>query len=196
MDQMDDKLERVIAYLLGELDSAAAREVEALLSHDSELREVFSAVSELQKEGKEIDWSEIRQPINDMTSRLIEDFRRRKGAGGSDNGVLVYDSRYLPLPEGVRPATTGTRKLHYKFDNGELDISLYPISPESYEIVGQASGDQFGKEIRLRLKSGSTSFKTESDNFRLFRFERVPAKQYKLSIVSDGKATATVIIDI
>ncbi|MEW5925437.1 MAG: hypothetical protein AB1746_15760, partial [Candidatus Zixiibacteriota bacterium] len=97
-----------------------------------------------------------------------------------------------PLPEGVRPAAVDCRRLKFKIGDYDLEISMYPISTDSREIIGQVHQARFDKPLEVRLKSGRTSFSVTADRFNLFRFERVPVAEYKMTLISDGQTIGIV----
>ena len=71
----------------------------------------------------------------------------------------------MPLPEGVRPAAVSTRRLKYRIGEDILEISLHPVSPASYELIGQLSGQEPGRILDIQFKSGKSVKKIIAINF-------------------------------
>lgn len=191
-----DRITLFLAYLEGQLAKADRQMVESILRSDKDLAELFSVVKELYLEGKSTDWSQIHTSAGQLASRLFDDHQKRVKKAKSNYGVTVFDSKILPLPTGVRPATVDSRRMKYKIGPLDLEVSLYPVSTDSYEIIGQISGTPENTTLNVMLKSASHSFKTEADQFNLFRFRRVPVSKYTLYIISGKKEIGTAMLEL
>jgi hypothetical protein len=196
MNKKSDKVDLLLQYLKGTLSARQMRKVEKLLASDAESRNLYSTMSFVYDEGRLSDWCHIRDSVRRISSRLYDDFQKSIKRPDLNYGVTIFDSKVLPLPEGVRPAAVDSRRLKFKIASFELDISLYPVSIDYYEIIGQVTGLKVSEPITVTIKSGKTKLYTHADQFNLFRLARVPAKKYTLFIISNRKTIGTVDIDI
>jgi hypothetical protein len=192
----EDKIERLLAYLRGELKKSEARLLEREIETDPELKETYTLLKELGGESRNVDWGEIGSTVKAISDRLVDDFFRTRPDGKSIPGVLVYDSKMLPLPAGVRPASVDVRRLKFKIEEMELMISLYPVGPKAYEIMGQLSGYAGSESIEVSLAKGKKTYRTEPDAFQLFHFARVPSGDYHLVLSTASGTIADVDIDV
>jgi len=196
MSKLSDRIEQLIALIrTGTGDDERAR-LEDLIEGDDELREVYSLLRQLEPDGESALWEQDDKALKVMAARIIEDFdqgrRNRKG----EQGVLVYDSSIVPAPAGVRPAVQDSRELHYKFEDGDMTVSLYRISPDSFEMIGQVRGTDESSVSSLTLQAGRKVVKSKTDEFGVFRFERVPRRQCELIANREGSDTLTFVIDL
>ena len=134
--------------------------------------------------------------VERLADKLVKDFETGKKHKGQPYGVTVFDSKLLPLPEGVRPAVVDTRKLKFRVSDCTLDIALYPVSPDSYELIGQIAGGEAKDRFRVTLSARKNRYTTDTDQFQLFRFDRVFSGQYTLMIRQGRKTIAIVDLDL
>jgi len=196
MKNDNDKVGLLLRYLEGQLSEADRRMVETILKSDNESAELYAVIKGLSVEGKSADWGQVRKAAGELASRLFDDYQKRRASPKSNHGVTVFDSKILPLPAGVRPATVDSRRIRYKIGSMDLEVSLYPVSTDSYEIIGQISGTQEKAPLDVMLKSGSHIFKVEADRFHLFRFGRVPVSKYTLHIISGKRDIGTATLEL
>lgn len=192
----EDKVDRLLAYLRGELNKPEAALLEKEIEGDPELKETYALLKELGGESRSIDWSEIDSTIRAISTRLVDDFFKKRADGQPAPGVLVYDSKMLPLPTGVRPASVDVRRLKFKIDEMELMVSLYPVGPRAYEVMGQLTGYSGNESISVSLARGKKTYRTEPDSFQLFHLARVPSGNYRLVLSTASGTIADVDIDI
>ena len=192
----EDKVDRLLAYLRGELNKPEAALLEKEIEGDPELKETYALLKELGGESRSIDWSEIYSTIRAISTRLVDDFFKKRADGQPAPGVLVYDSKMLPLPTGVRPASVDVRRLKFKIDEMELMVSLYPVGPRAYEVMGQLTGYSGNESISVSLARGKKTYRTEPDSFQLFHLARVPSGNYRLVLSTASGTIADVDIDI
>lgn len=196
MDRFLKKIELLLKYIHCKISTEDRRKVAALVKKDRAYAELFASLKELHKEGSMADWEHIHMSAQLISSRIFDDFQKRLNSRRVNHGVRVYDSRVLPLPAGVRPAVVDSRRLKFVIEEINLEISLYPISVDSYEIIGRIAGIKNGSLIRVELISGKTKFIEEADQYYLFRFARVPVMAYTLNIYSDSKIIGKVDIEL
>lgn len=196
MYESEKDYEQLIKFLRGQLNEEDRDEVERRLAEDPALHRLISLISELQDESDAIDWDNIQSPAHALFDRLLKDVKSSRKNEEVRRGITTFDSKFLPLPEGVRPATVDTRRIKYQVGDSQLDISLYPVSPGSYELIGQLSDLEAGETLEIELRRGHTRLSARSNEFQLFLFPRVPSGIYQLHIKSAGKVIAEVDIEL
>lgn len=154
---------------------------------------VKTVFDKLEKTAKGLNKNEEKIAARNLAKKLFSDFTKRKK---ETEGVCVFDSALMPLPEGVRPAIVDTRKLKYCFDECELTLSLYPVSIENFEVVGQITGVDSETKLSVLFKRGKQSVKADTDTFHLFSLQRLEKGSYSVSIKREKKIIGTVSIII
>ena len=191
MSENTRQIEQLILYHRGELPDAEARILRRKIDTDPELRELYAMVRHMEEGAADLEWPRLADAVEKLSDRLFDDY----GSGKDPmRGVLVYDSELLPLPEGVRPATVDTRRLRYRLGEFSVDVSLYPVSPESFELVGQVTEADRSLKISLSRKRGG--IKSETDPFGLFRIERVGRGNWELTIADGSRKIGTCRLEI
>ena len=196
MKKRQEDLDILMRLARGKLPASERRRIEATLKRDRNLRELYSLIKQLDAESQALKWPQIGGAVTDLAGRMYDDIQKARASRRKRHGITLFDSKLLPLPEGVRPAAVDTRRIKYQFDDVSLDISLYPISPDSYEIVGQISGAKEGTQFDVSLKNRQTQLVARTDRFHLFRFERVPAMRYELSLRVGKRLVGTIDIEL
>lgn len=196
MPLKNDKYDLLVQYLKGTLSQDRRDEFERILESDPELKKTAGFVFELLDESRQVEWDKLKSPAFSTFDRLLRDFKLSEKNQDEKRGIVFYDSKYMPLPEGVRPATVDTRRVKYRIDDATLEISLYPISPGSYELIGQLSGRTTGELLEIEIKNAKTSKRITSNQFQLFRVDRLPAGKYNLKIFIDKRVIAQIEIEL
>lgn len=196
MSVNEKRFRQLADYLRGNLSDEEKKALEVEIENDPDLQNLVGMMSEIRAESDSIEWEKIQQPVHGMFGRLLKDFKHAAGDKRSRRGVRTYDSKYLPLPEGVRPATVNTRRIRYQIGEDDLEISCYPASPGSYEVIGQLSGQKQGEILEIELTRGKDKQRVSSNQFQLFRFERVGLGAQTLKIKRKGRIIALVDIEL
>ncbi|UCD94263.1 MAG: hypothetical protein JSU69_10945 [Candidatus Zixiibacteriota bacterium] len=196
MSKIFDKIGVLIGYLKGDLSKAMRRSAQAMVREDKDLKELYPIVEELYVTGQSTNWNEARSAALKISSQLFRDYLKSKRLKKTGYGVTVFDSQILPLPEGVRKADVGARRIKYRVGDRLLDVSLYPISSGSYEIIGQTSNMEGGSLSQVILKSGKETFTADTDAFNIFRFPRIPLDKYSLYLLAGRKRIGSVTIEL
>jgi len=191
-----DRVELMLDYLRGNLSIEDHLKVEALIDGDQDSAGLFSVVKELFSEGQKSDFYQMRDSALRMASRMFDDFQMSRKQTNVGRGITVYDSMMLPLPGDVRPAKVDTRRLRYKVGELDLQISLYPISIDSYEMIGQLFDWESAEPLSVRLRSQKHEFREKADRFNLFRFVRIPVSNYILDLICSKKRIGTVALEL
>lgn len=196
MSVNEKRFRQLADYLRGSLGDEEKKALERQIADDPHLQKLVRMMSELREESDSIEWDKIQEPVHGMFGRLLEDFKNAVRDKDARRGIRTYDSKYLPLPEDVRPATVNTRRVRYQIDEADLEISFYPVSPGSYELIGQLSGQESGEILKVELIHGREKQLTSSNQFQLFRFERVAVGAHTLKIKRKGRIIAIVDIEL
>jgi len=191
-----DKIEFLLKFIRGGLSDDAAKDVEQALKSDPELMMLFQLLTEIENETKVSDWSHILKFANQSAGRMFDDFQKSRNRGDDIYAIRTYDSKLTPLPEGVRPAAVDCRRIKYKVSEYDLELSIYPISTDSREIIGKIHKAAFKEPPEVSLKAGRMSFEVVADRFNLFRFERVPVAEYTMTLISSGDAIGIVELSL
>lgn len=192
----EKRFRQLAEYLRGNLGDEEKKALELKIADDPDLQKLVRMMSELREESDSIEWDKIQEPVHGMFGRLLKDFKHADRDKDARRGIRTYDSKYLPLPEGVRPATVNTRRIRYQIGEDDLEISFYPVSPGSYELIGQLSGQESGEILEVELRCGKEKQRTSSNQFQLFRFERVAIGARTLKIKLKGRIIALVDIEL
>ncbi len=196
MSVNEKRFRQLADYLRGSLGDEEKKALERQIADDPHLQKLIRMMSELREESASIEWDKIQQPVHGMFGRLLRDFKHAARDKNARRGIRTYDSKYLPLPEDVRPAIVNTRRVRYQIGEADLEISLYPISPGSYELIGQLTGQESGEILKVELSHGKDKQLTSSNQFQLFRFERVAVGAQTLKIKRKGRIIALVDIEL
>lgn len=194
MCKKSDKYELLTRYLKGELNEEEKQEFGKNLRDDPELSRTVEFLLNFKSGSDEIAWDKIRRPAHQIFERLLSDHKSSKR--DSKRAIVTFDSKYFPLPEGIRPAIADTRRIRYQIDDHMLELSLYPVSPGSFEMIGQLSGGRAGEILGIELRKGKTRLHINSNDYQLFRFERVPSGKYMMIITKGKMAIAKVDLDL
>ncbi len=192
----DEQIQELADFLRGRLDADRARAVRHRLSSDPDYARLFELVEAMAEEADQLDWPITGAIAREVSSRLIDDYLGTASRDRKTRGVRVYDSRLFPLPEGVRPARVDTRHLKFKLGDMNLAVSLYPVSPDSYQLIGQLTGRSPETMLQVTLEKGKSVLTGEADRFNLFHFPRVPKGDYTLSLLVGGELIGSFSIDI
>jgi hypothetical protein len=157
---------------------------------------LMAMMSDLRKEAEQIEWSKIKSSAHSIMEKLLKDYKASKKARGGKRGIAIFDSKLLPLPEGVRPAAVDTRRMKFQIDNSFLEISMYPVSPGSCEIVGLLTNSQIEGVLSVDLIGKKTKQSVTTNEFHLFRIPRVEFGSYILRILNGRKLVARVKLDL
>jgi hypothetical protein len=184
----DNKHDAAVKRRLGRLERSEREAIAAQITESESLRGLIKLVAELHEQDDSGQWPALRAGAHMLLTEQLRSLTRMAA-------VKTFDSDLLPLPEGVRPAAVDTRRLKYQIDGILIELSLYPVSLDSYEVIGQVCGLDSEAEVSVVLQSVRRKFRTEANQFHLFRFERVPAGNLTLMISVGREEVAAVTIE-
>gem|GEM_PF-3913627 len=196
MDESEKHIDLISAYLKSQLKKEDHRKVESLLNSSREFREMFETIKALHDQGVPGHLGDLAPALKQMSLNM---FRQYHGASKNNRellGLPIYDSKTFPLPEGVRPSLTSARRLRYKFNDMEVELSLNPMTLYSFEIIGQIDNGSEKKNYMIELIGKDQRFTAETDELQMFAFTKIPAMKYRLNILLEGKLTGIVDIDL
>ncbi len=178
MDKNAKNIQELIDYIRGRLDPDKRAEVAERIGKDPVLQKLVTLLGGLHEDMQEIDWPAMKSAAHSLLSRQLKE----KRGGRQKKGVTIFDSQLLPLPEGVRPALVDTRRIRYKIDETVLEVSVYPVSLNSFELIGRLDGAEKFEMLTVTTRLGRKKFTTEANEFGLFRFPRLTKGNYIMEI--------------
>lgn len=178
MDKNARNIQELIDYIRGRLDPDKRAEVAARIDKDPALQKLVTLLGGLHDDMQEIDWPAMKSAAHSLLSRQLKE----KRSGRQKRGVTIFDSQLLPLPEGVRPALVDTRRIRYKIDEMLLEVSVYPVSLNSFEVIGQLAEAENLEQLSITMRLGRKKFTTDANEFGLFRFPRLTRGNYIIEI--------------
>jgi hypothetical protein len=189
-----EKFERLQKYLSGRMNSKERKAFEKELVADPVLADMADFLKAEKSGSLDHSFEDLRQAAHSLLDRQLIELEQ----AGRDNprAVTLFDSKLLPLPEGVRPAVVDTRRLRYKIGQSYLDISIYPISLHSFEMIGQLSDRDEDQRLSVKLVGDDGRFEVEANQFAMFRFEKIPADSYEMTIRSGSEILGRLIIEL
>jgi len=196
MSGLEDNVEVLMKYIRDELPDRERKEVGEKLLSNRQLRELYDTLKLVGSGGRAFKWMQIRNAALKMSSRIFRDFQKTIKKPDANYGVNVFDSKVLPLPEGVRPAAVDSRRLKYVMGPYNLELHLKPVSIDSYDVVGEISGFKGDSPIKVTMRSGKLTLTAVADEFNLFFFSRVPVRNYVFSFMSGKRKIGSIDIEI
>jgi len=178
----NDMIQQLQLLAAGRLRGAGKAAVETALERDADLAATYEVVKSLVKTGRRYRGERLRNVAAELAQNMFRDLRAREGNARIPRGVRVYDSQGMPLPEGVRPSAVETRSLRFRFDGVETELTVYPLTPDSIEVIGQINGLDSSADVVVELRQGRRTFRSRADECGLFRFPRVPQGSYTVSV--------------
>ncbi|MBU0984937.1 MAG: hypothetical protein KKA42_13775 [candidate division Zixibacteria bacterium] len=190
-----NKIEMVIGLAMGSLAGHEIVVAERLIAKEPELAEVYELARQLLSAKDVRREAEVGHALKNLSSQLFRDYIRNL-KGGIPTGITVFDSRDLPVPRGIRRPTVDTRGLRYKLGDLDVELAFYPTTVDSCELIGQVSGLDGPGPLTVTLEGGSEVHTTETDQFHLFRFPRIPVTEYRLILQRNDAVLGTIEISL
>ncbi len=184
----------IIDLIEGRLSGTEARRLKKLIDEDPALQQIMDMATRLRAEGQHIGWSDIRGAVHDLLDRQLRQHKSRQG--NLRKAFLTFDSSLLPLPEGIRPATVSERRLKFQIEDDVLEIGLYPLSLNSYEVIGQLPDTFADTGLSVAIRCGNRMIAGDIGEFGVFHFDRVPTGPCSIVISSGKKAEIEVDLEI
>lgn len=189
-------LEELIRLAQGKVTASERKAIENRIAVDSELKGLYEVIRLLVKTSDQLMSADVSSVARLLGVQVFRDFRKRKSAPSLKKAIKLFDSANMPLPEGVRPAAVDTRRLKYRFPEGVLELALYPISLESFEIVGMISEYHSSSPFRVSVQSVRRVEHYESDEVNLFRIPRISRGKHEIKVYSDDRLIGTATLEL
>jgi hypothetical protein len=189
-------IKKQVDKILSLLDGEEREKLKARLSGDPNLAELVDTIGPAADQNESAEWRKLESAAHLLLQSLLKDVHSAGKTHAEQQGVLTFDSRLLPLPEGVRPATVDTRRLRYQVGDNRLEMSLYPVSVKSYELIGQLGEQTSESGFSVELTGLGKALSVTADRYGVFRFPRVTCGKYRLRISEGGKLIAVVDLEI
>ena len=181
-----DTLNLLFKLRQGKLTAKTKKNLEKEISVNPEMSQAYEFINllaDISEENSQV----LLDASKKLSKTLYSDFLKKQANPTTRIGIQVYDSSLLPLPEGVRPASVDTRLVRYQLDDIQLELSVYPITVDSVEIIGQLHNVDNTSQISVTIKTPLGTYTVDADEFQLFRFERVDCGDCKIMFKSDTK---------
>ncbi len=185
MKKNQDRIEELNALLKGLLKGKQKKALLDELQKDAELFDMFyllQKMAEIAPNRPDL----LQAASKKLSKTLYKDFLKEQASSKIQIGVQVFDSSLLPLPKGVRPAAVDTRQLKYQLGQSVVELSIYPVTIDSVEIIGQINGLKKNQKLSVTAETKSRTQRTSIDEFCLFRFERVAVGDCRLLFSSEN----------
>lgn len=160
-----------------------AEEVEGLIDMIRDMRDEYA----------ESAWSTASR---NLFRRILQDAERARRETSHPYGILTFDSRLVPLSEGVRPAPVAEGRLRYVVDDFQLELSVQPITAASVQLIGQLVGRPGTGSLTAVYRQGRTSVEVPLNQFQMFRFARVPAGSGYLLVQEGNNVVAEIHVTL
>jgi len=195
MKNSERKYELLLKYLQSELDQKQSNEVKKMLASDEEFRKMHDLLKSYGAERLKGQLAELMPSLRKMSVNMFREYHKPGQKDNIERGLPIFDSNVMPMPEGVRPSVTNSRRLKYKFKGMELEVSLYPISLYSYELIGQFNGIE-GKTYQVEMVGKKFRQSTTTDELKMFTFTRIESGEYRINIIENKDTLAVVDMEV
>ncbi len=195
MKNSEQKYELLLKFLRSELDDKESNKIKKMLNSDREFRNMYDVLKNYGADRLKGHLAELMPSLKQISINMFREYHKSERDRAVERGLPIFDSDVMPMPEGVRPSVTNSRRLKYKFKGMDLEMSLYPISLYSYEMIGQFSGVE-GKTYQIELTGKKFRQTTETDELHMFTFARIPSDVYQINIIENKKILAVVDLEV
>lgn len=195
MSKTDAYIIRIEKLINGSLRGKAKKELLGEIKKDKELSILYEMMVLLSSASSPEEKS-IRLASMNLSKKMYDDFKKNLKSKTKKIGIRLFDSALLPIPEGVRPAAVDTRSLKYLVGERNVELTLYPITVDSVEIIGRVEQVGPAEDVTIQIESGGFKSDSEIDQFNLFRFERVPLTDCRMIILINGKQAGRIELDL
>lgn len=191
-----DLIERLQEYLAGRMSKKERKAFEKKFETDPALADMADLLKADNTSVPDHSFDDLRQAAHSLLDRQLSELAQGDRDPEHPPAVTLFDSKFLPLPKGIRPAAVDTRRLRYRIGENYLDISIYPISMHSFEMIGQLSDRDENDRLVIELVGDHKRFKVEANQFAMFRFEKIPADSYRMVIRSGNEILGRLNIEL
>ncbi|MEE9442181.1 MAG: hypothetical protein V3V99_05895 [candidate division Zixibacteria bacterium] len=157
------------------------------IENDPESRSKATVLKKLFNMFQSLNFNSNRQPAIDMANAIFDNYRKRNKKSKIARARLFFDSRYVPLPEGLRRSMISERRMRYVFDSGLIELAILPVFPGKFELTGKIDRESI-ISIRAQLR-GRKIYNSRIDANGFFSFAVVNPGQYSLYLTWDKTKT-------
>jgi len=192
----EKQIDELVLLSQGKLKPSRRKALEKQIAEDKGLRALYNFIRVALETREEALTFEAVSASDKLSLKLFQDFQKRKLEPALKRAVTTFDSSVMPLPEGVRPAAVDTRALRFQLPRGLVELALYPISVESYDLVGMISEYDAHGPFEIRVKSGRQKLTLHSDAVNLFRIPRISRGKHVFTILSGEELVGTIDLEL
>jgi len=157
------------------------------IEQDPECREKVALLERLHRMLNTLDLKRMAVESNTLAQSIFRSYAATRESSSGCVAHLYYDSRVVPLPEGVRPSLMSLRRLKFMAGDGKIELSISPVYPGRYEITGRYEGP-LSCESGEAIIQGRRAQRAPFDRFGFFFLAAVDPGVYHLSCrVADQK---------
>lgn len=170
--------DRLLERFLAREEPSERAELRRRLESDNDFRRVLMDLLEM-KSDDSAGWDVVMPAARELARGIIDSVAK---GDLRTTGVITYDSSLLPLPQGVRSAGVDTRRLKVDLGEGGLSLTLYPVTPKSYRVMGQLHNIVRMAELTALVRAGGKSLKARCNEGGVFILDKVPAGKCEIHL--------------
>jgi len=187
---------KLLQYARGRLGDDEMEILEAQMSDSPELNEALSIIQSIASDDQNEPYSDLKSSTRELFKRILCDVRRAAKSNWKNLAANTFDSKLLPQISGVRPAIVSSRQMRFSLETSTVEMSFYPITSTSYQIIGQVSGTDAENPLTIVLHSGKKKYESTTNEFGIFQLERVPSGNCTLCVDHQDKTLIKADIDL
>ena len=150
------------------------------IDNDAEAKADAALLSRLSRLIDAVDFKRTLPASADLAGSIFRSFKDDRWAKDQSTAHLYFDSRAVPLPEGVRASLSSQYRLKYQTGGGQVELSVSPVYPGRFELTGRYEGEIESEPVAVRLK-GRKTLNGHFDRYGFFSFPAVNPGVYSLS---------------
>jgi hypothetical protein len=156
------------------------------IEHDEESRRTVALLRKLDRLFESREVSRVAPSVRALSEKIFERYMASWLEKAGRVAHLYFDSRAIPLPEGIRPSLMSERRVKYAVGKEAIEISVVPVFPGRFQITGRFDkADPHRRQI-VRLKGRRTQM-ASVDEYGFFSFAAVNPGTYRLSVGTGEK---------
>jgi len=187
---------KLLQYASGRLDDDEMEILEAQLCDRPELNEALSIIRSIVQDDQDDIYADLRPATRDIFKKILSDVHRAAKSSCKNLAANTFDSKLLPQMSGVRPAIVNSRQMCFSFGTSRVEMSFYPITSTSYNIIGQLSGTGVENPLTIIFRSGKKKYESITNEYGIFQLDRVTSGKCTLSVDHQDEILITAEIDL
>jgi len=162
-------------------DKKALKYWSDFIEHDEESQRTVALLAELDRFFESREVSGAMRSVRMLSEKIFERYVAARAEPTGRVAHLYFDSRVIPLPEGIRPSLMSERRLKFAVGTEMLELSVVPVFPGRFQITGRFDGSDPHRRKRVRL-TGRSAHTAGVDEYGFFSFAAVNPGAYRLSV--------------